>query len=65
MVNDSNDALAWGILPLLYAAHGRPIARTGHDTHPLSLSQWRGGGGDASTNLQAWFSPSWQVNSWR
>ncbi|WP_354644746.1 MFS transporter [Kitasatospora camelliae] len=29
MVNNLNDALAWGIFPLLYAAHGLSIARIG------------------------------------
>jgi len=29
MVNNINDALAWGIFPLLFAAHGLPIAQIG------------------------------------
>jgi MFS family permease len=29
MVNNLNDALAWGIFPLLFAAHGLPVARIG------------------------------------
>ncbi|HEY7483513.1 MAG TPA: MFS transporter [Streptosporangiaceae bacterium] len=29
MVNNLNDALAWGIFPLLFAAHGLPIAQIG------------------------------------
>jgi MFS family permease len=29
LVNNLNDALAWGIFPLLYAAHGLSIARVG------------------------------------
>lgn len=29
MVNNLNDALAWGIFPLLFAAHGMPIAQIG------------------------------------
>lgn len=29
MVNNLNDALAWGIFPLLYAAHGLPVGRIG------------------------------------
>jgi MFS family permease len=29
MVNNANDALAWGVFPLLFAAHGLPVARIG------------------------------------
>jgi len=29
MVNNLNDALAWGIFPLLFAAHGLPVAQIG------------------------------------
>ncbi|MFE9093373.1 MFS transporter [Streptomyces sp. NPDC007264] len=29
MVNNLNDALAWGVFPLLYAAHGLSVARIG------------------------------------
>ncbi|WP_435212896.1 MFS transporter [Streptomyces sp. bgisy034] len=29
MVNNLNDALAWGVFPLLFAAHGLPVAQIG------------------------------------